>query len=208
MDTIKCTLAPVTRNTSPSFACSIPEAAPGWTDIVTAFGTAGATLLALAFGVISFLIAKQERDIHRLQNATDLDDRLAREAADRAKAIRSQAERVACWLEIDTTTYPTHHIVVENSSDQPIWEVFVAHQFDAATASHFPVVAPRSRRRFSVQPSAQDEMAINVRFRDNSGRDWYRPGQTPGNLILERNQLFDDPAPGSESTTVDGTHDG
>lgn len=207
MDTITCTVARFVANTPSSFSCSLPTDDTTW-DMLSAVGTVGATLVALLFGFFSHRHSKQEQKARRSQ-----EEELASQAADERRAIiRSQAERVACWLEWEKVEplpsgsnpkflmYPRKEwsIVVQNASDQPIWEVGIFHwSLGTSKFTPIPVLAAGTTRKVPVRPKREEdgltlEEPVDVRFRDNAGRNWYRPARVPGKLILEADSTFED----------------
>jgi hypothetical protein len=186
---MSCTANEIIPDTPIAITCAAPTDGPMWTDIFSAWGTLGATVAALVFGAISLVLTFHER---RLRRAQELDI-ASQQAKAHEQEVKSQAERVACWLQIDMAKYPSFEIIVENASDEPIWEVTVYDWVSEAGKSGFPVLPPGARRSVAcpAPPGVAQERAIDVRFRDNSGRDWFRPGGEPGKLVLENDTPFD-----------------
>lgn len=203
METITCAGDQLRDSVPTILTCSLPSNDPSWADVFSAWGTVGATAAAVVFGLFSLGFSLHERKLRRTQEAAIA----VQAAADRQAVIRSQAERVACWLQWEKAEDPTfvglpgkafqYHgakwkIVVQNASDQPIWEVGITHwSLGTSEFSQIPVVAAGAIRSFEVQPKPKDqgltmEEAVDVRFRDNSGRSWYRPAHLPGTLHLEQ----------------------
>ncbi|WP_139004012.1 hypothetical protein [Arthrobacter crystallopoietes] len=61
--------------------------------------------------------------------------------------------------------------------------------------TQIPVVAAGATTSFEVKPKPKKEgltveEAVDVRFRDNTGRTWYRPARVPGMLRLEHDATF------------------
>lgn len=207
METLTCTVDQSVGSAPNTLRCSLPANDPSWADVFSAWGTVGATVAAVLFGLVSLCLSLHERRIRRIQEA-----KLAAQAvAERQAAIRSQAERVACWLEWEKAAEPTpvglpgklfqYHkakwrIVVQNASDQPIWNVGISHwSLGSSEFTQIPVVAAGVIKSFEVKPKPDDEgltieEAVTVRFRDNAGRSWCRPAHAPGQLQLEQNDSF------------------
>lgn len=182
-DETVCTLNDLVANAPLTMTCKIAEDTPMWTDIVSALGTLGATVIAAALGFQSIRLTLQDRKARRLQEADSL-----------KQEIRRQAERVACWLQVDLNKNPTHNIVVDNASDQPIWDVQITHwSLGTAGQAPIPVLPPGTRREVGIQPKTGDELtieeAVDIRFRDNAGRNWFRPAMYPGKLVREFDPL-------------------
>lgn len=163
-----------------------------WTDQLSAIGTFGAALLALAFGVASVIFAFHEYRVRKDEEA----DREEQTQETERQRIRSQAERIASWVEIDKSRYPSFEVVVENASDQPIWETSVHHAGLPGGMAFLTVVPATGQRRLPLQPvESFTEQAVDIQFRDNVGRNWSRPARVPGDLKLESETLF----PGREA---------
>lgn len=171
--------------------CIAPEESPMATDWASAIGTVGATIVAILIGAVSVWLTVREHNARKLQEgkAKDLQ-------------IRNQAERVAAWLEVEKVeivegaiSETTCKVVVQNASDQPIWEVGVFHwSLGSAKFSQIPVLPPGGRKTIPSQPKTEGltiEEAVDIRFRDNAGRSWYRPARVPGMLKLESDSTFE-----------------
>lgn len=192
-----------------------------WTDEFSAYGTVGATIAAVLFGAFSVGFTIHERRLRRRQDAA-----LAEQSQkDQRAAIRSQAERIAAWRQLAPPKDPPAadagrvflarrrrgwQIVVQNASDQPIWDVFLDHwSLEGTEYKPLPVIAPGERRVVAClskpksTETAEDEAeektqghdgeeAITISFRDNAGRQWRRPGRVPGMLKLEHDATFAD----------------
>lgn len=201
MESITCAVEQLRDGVPNILTCSLPSNEPSWADVFSAWGTVGATAAAVVFGLFSLGFSLHERKLRRAQEAA-----IAVQAeAERQAVIRSQAERVACWLQWERAEDPTfvglpgkafqYHgpkwqIVVQNASDQPIWEVVISHwSLGTSEFTTIPVVAAGAIRSFEVKPKPENqgltmEEAVDVRFRDNAGRSWHRPAHLPGTLQL------------------------
>jgi hypothetical protein len=205
VDTITCTIEQFVLGAPNTVSCLVPADTPLPTDWWAAIGTVSATVVALVFGLVSLGFTLHERTLRRKQEA-----RLAvQAAAEHRSAIRKQAERVAAWLMKELVAPPTTsgtfrvirpveiwRIVVQNASDQPIWEVGVTHwSLGHSQFAQIPVLAPGEKRELPCRPKPKSEgetleEAVTVRFRDNAGRTWCRPGHVPGFLDLEQDTTF------------------
>lgn len=183
MDTTTCTVDSLVANAPLAITCVAPSETPMWTDVFSAWGTVLATAFAVVLGGVSLIISLLDHRARRKQES----EREEEEHQAEQRAMRRQAQRVACWLEVRFNQYPTHRIIVVNASDEPIWKVKVEHPTLFQTASpRIPVLAPGERRPLDCASTTNTaEEAVDVRFRDNAGRDWYRPAKTPGALLLE-----------------------
>lgn len=172
-----------------------------WTDAWSALGTVGATFAAVVLGGVSLYISVRDHIARRRQD----DDRAEAEHWAEQRAMRSQAERVACWLQVDTNQYPNHKIIIVNASDQPIWDVSVNHwSLGNSQFAQIPVMPPGERKEIPSVPKPDGltiEEAVDVRFKDNGGRGWFRPAMKPGKLILESEPRYQPPAPLAEKTS-------
>lgn len=203
METLTCNVNQFVGSIPSGITCSLPADDPTWADIFSAWGTVGATAAAVIFGAVSLTLSLHERHVR----STKETEMAAQAHAEREAIIRSQAERVACWLEWqkiapEEQRVSTGHtslrlpnfklrIVLQNASDQPIWEVGLSHwSLGDSKFTQVPVVAAGATRTFDVRPRPKEEgltieEAVDVRFRDNAGRNWYRPAHAPGTLQLE-----------------------
>ena len=209
VDKVTCTIDRLTFGVSNTVSCQVPAESPLPTDWWAAIGTVAATVLALIFGLVSLSFTLHERSLRRKQDA-----KLAAQAeAEHQGAKRNQAERVAAWLQSEMKPPsssssssirllgPTKvwKIMVQNASDQPIWEVGITHwSLGDSKFAQIPVIAPGEKRELPCRPKPQSEgetleEAVTVRFRDNSGRSWCRPGHVPGYLDLELDATFATP---------------
>jgi hypothetical protein len=181
--TTTCTVETLIANAPFVMRCVAPEETPMWTDEFSAYGTVGATIVALALGAVSLFISVRDH-MARLQQD---EERAEHEHQAEQRAIRSQAQRVACWLQIDLSQYPSHKIIAVNASDEPVWDVHIHHASIMQTSSpQFPVIAPGQRREIDCRhTSASTEDAVDIRFNDNRGRRWFRPSKERGGLRLE-----------------------
>lgn len=103
MDTITCTVDQFVGGAPNTFTCILPANDPSWADVFSAWGTVGATAAAVLFGLVSLGLSLHERKVRRIHEA-----KLAEQAiVERQAVIRSQAERVACWLEWEKAAEPT-----------------------------------------------------------------------------------------------------
>ncbi|HEY9356504.1 MAG TPA: hypothetical protein VIQ52_09395 [Arthrobacter sp.] len=196
MDEITCTLERIVASAPISIHCTLPNNDPSWTDVFSAWGTVGATLAAVVFGAISLRLSLHERALRREQEAE-----LAAQAAEqRRAAVRSQAERVACWLQVDFKQF-NHHVVIENASDEPIWDVTIEHHTLPGKRVEVPVVVPRGRKEIAAnpRPGFDFDQVVGVEFRDNAGNWWHRPAKSSGALV----QLTDKDAAKREVVPVD-----
>lgn len=183
MTTTTCTVDSLAANAPLVMKCVAPEEAPMWTDVFSAWGTVGATIVALTLGAVSLFISVRDHMARLRQD----DDRAEQERQAEQSAIRRQAQRVACWLEIDTSKYPSRKIVAVNASDEPVWDVHINHfSIMEAPSPQFPVLAPGQRREIDcINTNSPAEEAVDIRFKDNVGRRWFRPSEDRGALRLE-----------------------
>lgn len=150
---------------------------PMWTDIVSAFGTGVAALVALALAFYSVRVALSER---HAQNE--------RETVAQHAEKRRQADRVTCWMEADTNIYPVNRIFVDNASEQPIWDVEVVYELIPEGSLSIPVIAASERHPIDVdsQGVMRPAQVVEVSFRDNRGSRWRRKASPPGTLVEEQ----------------------
>lgn len=161
-------------------SCTTPEQAPMWTDVFSAWGTVGATVVALLFGGVSLILALRDHKARRQQDIERFDEKYEAEQ----RQLRSQAERVASWVEV-RQEYPTHVVIIQNSSDQPIWEITVHFPHLGEGKASFTVIPANGKKELPMQPvPGISEQAADLFFRDNAGRRWYRPAKAPGELHL------------------------
>lgn len=161
-------------------SCSTPEQEPMWTDVFSALGTVGATAVALLVGGLSLILALRDHKARRRQDVERFEEKYEAEQ----RQIRSQAERVAAWVEV-RHGYPAHVVVIQNSSDQPIWEISVQFAHLNEGKASFTVIPANDRKELPMQPvHGMSEQAADLLFRDNAGRRWYRPAEAPGELHL------------------------
>lgn len=182
METTTCTVDRLVANVPLVMTCVAPGETPMWTDVFSAWGTVLATAFAVILGGVSLIISLLD---HRARRKQEL-EREEEEHQAEQRAMRRQAQRVACWLEVRFNQYPSHRIIVVNASDEPIWNVQVEHStLPPTSAAQIPVLAPGERRPLDcASTSSSAEEAVDVRFRDNAGRMWFRPAKTPGALLL------------------------
>lgn len=177
---IICSVERIDNNVPSLLSCTAPDQAPTWTDIFSALGTVGATVVALIFGLISLRLALRDHRARRQQDIERFEEKYAAEQ----RQIRSQAERVASWVEV-RQEYPTHVVVIQNSSDQPIWEIEVHYPHLSEGKASFTVIPANGKKELPMQPAPGiSEQAADLFFRDNAGRRWYRPAEAPGELHL------------------------
>lgn len=184
-----CTLDDLVANAPLVLRCVAPEDTPMSTDWFSAVGTVGATIVAIVIGFISILLTRREH------------------AANEKIQLRNQAERVAAWLEVETSdivpdaiTESSCKVVVQNASDQPVWDVMVSH-WSLGTSGHWfiPLLAPMATKEKLAEPipggdGVSMEEAVQINFRDNAGRDWQRSPINAGRLRLLRDETFEDAA--------------
>ena len=185
MSTI-CTAERLVANAPLVLSCTTPDQEPMWTDVFSAWGTVGATVIALLVGGLSLILALRDHKARRQQDSERFQEKYEAEQ----RQIRNQAERVAAWVEV-RQEYPTHVVVIQNSSDQPIWEIAVhfAHLNEGKVS--FTVIPANDRKELSMQPVPSiSEQAADLFFRDNAGRRWYRPAKAPGELHLRHVPAF------------------
>ncbi|MGH8866651.1 MAG: hypothetical protein ACRDYU_01495 [Actinomycetes bacterium] len=139
---------------------------PGWVDYLTAVGTVGAVVVALALGFIG-----EVRSV-----------RLARAAAKERE--RAQAVRVAAWKEVESVSAAgatgwVGHTVLQNGSDEPIWDVTV-HVTTGGPwniVQEAGIVAPSARLVWThedASPAEGQYVGLSVEFTDNARRRWER----------------------------------
>ncbi|CAN7546854.1 hypothetical protein LJR013_003909 [Pseudarthrobacter oxydans] len=212
MDTekISCAVERLILNAPLKLNCNLPSE-EGWlgspvADWLSGVGTAGAAIIAL---VLAFRAEKAARKAERRADTAEAaslkeqQKRLKQEQAQELEDKRSQAKHVAAWLEVlDVSDLdgkphdwrPDCQVIIDNASDEPIWEVGVFHwSLGASGHSFLPVVPPGQRRTIKVKGKpAKDgltiEEAVKLIFRDNTGRDWQRA--VIGNLILIHDNPF------------------
>ena len=210
VDTITCAVERFIMNAPLQITCALPadEGLLGspLADWLSGVGTAGAAIIAL---VLAFRAEKAARKAEgRTVKAEAATAEAERKASEQEKGReledkRRQAKHVAAWFEVlDTSDLegkpadwrPDCQIVVDNASDEPIWEVGLFHWSLGSSGHTFlPVVPPRQKRAFPVKgkPAGNGltiEEAVRVMFRDNIGRDWRRA--TRGRLTLEHDNPF------------------
>lgn len=177
---IICNVERIDNNMPSTLSCTAPDQAPMWTDIFSALGTVGATVVALILGLISLRLALRDHRARRQQDIERFEEKYEAEQ----RQIRSQAERVASWVEV-RQEYPTHVVVIQNSSDQPIWEIAVHYPHLSEGKASFTVIPANAKKELPMQPvRGISEQATDLFFRDNAGRLWYRPAKAPGELHL------------------------
>lgn len=193
--TTTCTLESLLANAPVVMKCVVPEETPPLTDVISSAADSTAAILALLFGAISLELGRRERKVRKQQDL----DRQEEEHRAEQRRMRNQAERVAAWLHIVPKVQRTSKVIVENASDQPIWDVGVSH-WAIGTSGHafIPVLAAGARREFDVvrYPAAEGftiEEAVEVIFRDNAGRDWRRSAVNSGALELVSDATFSSP---------------
>lgn len=187
MSTI-CNVERIDNNVPSTLSCTAPDQAPMWTDIFSALGTVGATGVALIFGLISLRLALRDHKARRQQDIERFEEKYEAEQ----RQIRSQAERVASWVEV-RQEYPTHVVVIQNSSDQPIWEIAVHYPHLSEGKASFTVIPANGKKELPMQPvPGISEQAVDVFFSDNAGRRWYRPAKAPGELHLRHEAAGED----------------
>ena len=179
MSTI-CSVERLDNNVPSVLSCTAPDQTPMWTDIFSAWGTVGATAVAVIFGGVSLVLALRDHKARRQQDIERFEEKYEAEQ----RQVRSQAERVASWVEV-RPDYPTHVVVIQNSSDQPIWEIAVHYPYLNEGKALFTVIPANDEKELPMQPvPGISEQAADLFFRDNAGRRWYRPAQSPGELHL------------------------
>lgn len=185
MSTI-CTAERLVANAPLVLSCTTPDQGPMWTDVFSAWGTVGATVVALLVGGLSLILALRD---HKARRQQDIERFEAKYEAEQ-RQIRIQAERVASWVEV-RPGYPAHVVVIQNSSDQPIWEIAVHFAHLNEGKASFTVIAANDRKELPMQPvPGMFEQAADLLFRDNAGRRWYRPAKAPGELHLRHGAAF------------------
>lgn len=181
-----CTVEALDNNAPSILSCATPEQGPMWTDIFSAWGTVGATVVALLFGSVSLILALRDHKVRRQQDLERFEEKYEAEQ----RQIRSQAERVASWVEV-RNEYPTHVVMIQNSSDQPIWDIAVHFSHLNEGKAAFTVIPANGKKELSMQPAPSiSEQAADLFFRDNAGRQWYRPAKAPGELHLRHEAAF------------------
>ncbi|CAN7464852.1 hypothetical protein LJR013_003177 [Pseudarthrobacter oxydans] len=155
-----------------------------WTDVISALATGFAAIVALILGAYSLQVALKERR-----------DRIKRESEEQVRQHeilmserRSQAERVTCWMAADNNAYPVNWIIVDNASEQPVWDVKVSHELLPSGVASIPVIPANERYRIDVDSKGvlRPAQIVRVSFRDNRARRWRRSGELGGFLSEER----------------------
>jgi hypothetical protein len=223
VDTITCTVERFIMNAPLQLTCELP-ADDGFlgsplADWLSGIGTAGAAIIALilAFKAEKAAGKSEGRAVKAEAAAAEVERKaLEQEKAKELEDKRRQAKHVAAWLEVlDTSDLegkpadwrPDCQIVIDNASDEPIWEVGLFHWSLGSGAHTFlPVVPPRQKRAIPVKGKRSEngltmEEAVAVVFRDNVGRDWRRA--TQGRLSLEHDNPFKGAVVETEDTKTD-----
>jgi hypothetical protein len=154
-----------------------------WVDVTTAVGTAGAAVVALGLG-----LRAEWRAI-----------RAEREA--KTENERRQAVHVAAWIlvEHDNGDGPREvewdgpssdergahdYAVVQNASEEPIWEIFVDvptmhFKGESNPPKWIAVIGPHETYKVEITEPAIlfNRIPLKVQFQDNAGRNWFRDGE-------------------------------
>lgn len=133
------------------YAALAATPARDWIDYLTAFGTVGAVVVALAFGLLEY-------------------------GRGRRKATREQAEQVSAWCQNSLFEQGDFKLVgkgvVRNPSSAPIHQVVVSPRQVGVEAW---LVLPEDSIEFHHEPPEFAQSAgIRVTFTDNAGRRWTR----------------------------------
>lgn len=170
------------RGDSQFLGIPVSDDLPLWTDVVSAFFSGFAALVALVLGYYSLRIALKERKDRRQREA----EAQVREQEAREAERRSQAEQVTCWME-SSHGYPANRIIVDNASTHPIWNVIIFHELLPEGRWSIPVIAAQERHPTDVDSRGvrRPAQVVDVSFRDNRGRRWRRNSEVAGSLYEE-----------------------
>lgn len=144
-------------------------AAPTVYDALTAYGTVGASVIALAFGVVA-----------EARTRADRKERVAEHARQREADRRWQAEHVAIWREqapARRTGALVPYLAVHNASDLPITEVTVPLTDDQGQDASWLIdalVPGETRRREFRDELLRVNGDLRVHFTDNGSVMWSR----------------------------------
>lgn len=168
-------------------SCIISAAPANVVDWLSAVGTVAAAVIALVVGLFSWAASRQAQKVsnaafaHSQRESKDLRDERRRESQNQESA---QARKVAAWLSPDAKQ--EYCVMVQNGSDQPIWEIELTHwSLGGSTFAQFPVLPPGNTREIKVEKTVRErfpvesaevpiEEVVSIWFRDNAGVKWSR----------------------------------
>ncbi len=156
-----------------------------WVDVTTAVSTAGAAVIALALG-----LRAEQRSIRHEREQRRRDE--YQQASNVAAWILVEQAKDGIWTEVAVKGSQTivrdarFHIVIQNGSNEPIWNVHMIRSetlvqkddghLDPGGIEEIECTGPRETRKISIIPWDRplNRTPVGICFRDNAKKEWFR----------------------------------